>query len=126
MVVEVPRHPRAVEQMHPRAGAGGLPASVDLLQYGAQRRQAGTACHHEEIRNPPVLGQGELLADRGAQLDRVALAQPPDRRCRDESAGDRLDVELHTPRGLGSVGWAEVAPQPGRCGISTATDWPAR
>src|SRR6476659_7219699 len=99
--------------MHPRPGAGVLPVAVDLVQQGTQRRQAGTTGDHEKIRYPPVLGQGELLAYRGSQLDRVALAQPPNRRCRDESASDRLDVELHPPRRMGSVGRTEVAPQPG-------------
>src|SRR5512133_3403880 len=98
--------------MHPRPGTCVLPAAVDLLQDSTQRRQAGATGDHEKIRYPPVLGQGELLAYRGSQLDRVALAQPPNRRCRDESASDRVEVELPPRRGLGSVGRTEVAPPP--------------
>ena len=59
----------------------------------------------------PVLGQGELLADRCSQPDGVALAQSADHRGRDEAAVDWLDVELHPPRGMRSVRGAEVAPQ---------------
>jgi hypothetical protein len=35
-----------------------------LFQDGTQRRQAGATGDHEKVGHPPVLGQGELLADR--------------------------------------------------------------
>ena len=50
IVVEVPSRSCAVEQLHPRPGAGGLPVAVGLLQDGTQRRQAGTTGDHEKIR----------------------------------------------------------------------------
>src|SRR5215212_2642950 len=99
--------------MHPRPGAGGLPASVNLLQYGAQRSQAGSTCDHEEVGEWSALGQGELLANRRAQPDRVASAQPTDHRGGDKAASDRLDVELQPPGGPRSIRGTEVAPQAG-------------
>src|SRR5215213_7531930 len=102
-----------MEQMHPRPRAGGLPASVDLLQYGAQRSQAGSTCDHEDVGKRPALGKGELLANRRGQPYRVTSAQPADDRGGDKAASDRLDVELQAPRGLRSVCRTEVAPQAG-------------
>ena len=112
VVVEVPGHPGAVEQVHARRRAYGLPLPVDLLQHGPQRGQPGATGDHQEVSVGPFSGSVSCCPTGAREPYGVALAQVADHRRGHDAAGDRLDVEEQVAGGLRGVRRAEVAPQP--------------
>ena len=111
-VVQVPRHPYAVQQVDPRGDVRPLPLLVDLLDHGAERREAGAAGDHQQVAR--VVGRPrQPLAHGRPQLHGVPDLQGPHHGRAHLAAVDLLDVQVDRPVVARGVGRAEVAPLPG-------------